>query len=273
MKPAKFDCVRASGLGEVAQYLADANGTARLVAGGQSLGPMLNLRLVQPSLLIDITGIPELTRIEDADDAVTFGACITTANVEDCRFPERGLEPLAAVAAQIAYRAVRNRGTVGGSLCHADPAADWVAALCALGAECMICGGNGSRHVPADQFVTGAYENALAPGEMLDAIKVPRLSQHGRFGYHKICRKAGEFALAIGAVLNDPERGQLRIVIGAVAGRPIVIADARDIMRQDKTLDDKALARVLARHGIVDGIARRWQIAAVMRAYQQAMTP
>ena len=273
MKPAKFDFVRAASLAQASQLLLEANGAARLVAGGQSLGPMLNLRLAQPRLLIDITGIPELTRIEDDDDAVTFGACFTTANMEDGRFPGRCLNPLAVVAGQIAYRAVRNRGTVGGSLCHADPAADWVSTLCALGAECLIFGRDGRRRMPADQFITGAYENALQPGEMLEAIRVQRHSPRGRFGYHKICRKVGEFALAMAAVCNDPEREQFRMVIGATKGRPIVIAHASELIRDDNTLDESAVRRVLVRHGITDRILRRQQLAAVMRAYDQARQP
>jgi len=273
MKPAMFDFVRAASLAEATRLLLEADGAAQLVAGGQSLGPMLNLRLAQPRLLIDITGIPELSRIEDDDAAVTIGACITTANVEDGRFPGRGLEALTVVAPQIAYRAVRNRGTVGGSLCHADPAADWVSTLCALGAECLISGGNGRRHLPADQFIIGAYENALEPGEMLEGIKVPRLSLHGRFGFHKICRKAGEFALAMAAVCSDPEREQFRIVVGATKGRPIVVADASEFIHGDGLLDENAIRRLLGQHGIIDSILQRQQLAAMTRAYDQAMQP
>ena len=273
MKPVAFDFVRANSPAEATRILAEANGAARLVAGAQSLGPMLNLRLVQPRLLIDITGIPELTRIEDSSDAVTLGACITTANIEDGRLPGRGLEALADVAAHIAYRAVRNRGTIGGSLCHADPAADWVSALCALGAECVISGATGRRTLPADQFMTGAYETALATGEMLEAIKIPRLSPRGRCGFYKVCRKAGEFALAIGAVVNDPERGLFRVVMGATQGKPIVVRDARELQRNDKDLDEDAILRVLEQHGIADRISRRRRVAAVARAWHQAMTP
>jgi aerobic carbon-monoxide dehydrogenase medium subunit len=273
MKPAMFDFLRAASLGEATKLLAESDGAARLVAGGQSLGPMLNLRLAQPRLLIDITGIPELTRIEDDNDAVTFGACITTANIEDGRFPGRGLETLSVVAAQIAYRAVRNRGTIGGSLCHAEPAADWIATLCSLGAECLISGGNGRRRVPADQFITGAYENALLPGELLDGIKVPRLSARGRFGYHKICRKSGEFALAMAAVCKDPERELFRMVIGATKGRPIVIADAREILDGSNKLNEQAVRHVLSQHGIADRINQRQQLAAVTRTYDQAIQP
>lgn len=273
MKPAVFDFVRAVGLAEATRLLVEADGAARLVAGCQSLGPMLNLRLVQPRLLIDITGIAELTRIEDGDDAITIGACITTANMEDGRFPGHGLDKLSAVASQIAYRAVRNRGTVGGSLCHADPAADWIATLCAFGGECLIYGGNGRRRIPTDQFMTGAYENALEPGEMLEAVRIPRLSPRGRFGYHKICRKAGEFALAIAAVLINPEREQFRIVIGATKGRPIIVTEARELLRGDNALDENAVRRVLVQHGVTDRITQRQQIAAITRAHDEAIQP
>ena len=105
---------------------------------------------------------------------------------------------------------------------------------------------------------------------MLEAIKIPRLSLRGRCSYYKVCRKAGEFALAIGAVLDDPERGQFRVVIGATKGRPIVITDARDLQRADKTIDEAAVLRVLDKHGIADRITRRQQVAALTRAYDQA---
>jgi carbon-monoxide dehydrogenase medium subunit len=272
MKPFAFDIARASTLAEATRALVEANGAARLVAGAQSLGPILNLRLAQPALLIDITGIPELTRIEDAAESVTLGACITTANIEDGRLPGRGLAALPAVAAHIAYRAVRNRGTIGGSLCHADPAADWVAALCALGAECIITGPSGTRTLPADQFIVGPYETTLINGEVLEAIKIARLSQRGRCGYYKVCRKVGEFALAIGAVVNDPDREVFRAVIGATHGPPIVLPDARHLQRSDKTLDEAAVLRVLDQHGIAERAARRQHLAAIARAYQAAVT-
>jgi aerobic carbon-monoxide dehydrogenase medium subunit len=272
MKPSAFDFVRAGSVAEAVRLLVEANGAARLVAGAQSLGPMLNLRLAQPRILIDITGIPDLMRIEEADDAVIVGACVTTANIEDGRLPGRGLDALPGFAANIAYRAVRNRGTIGGSLCHADPAADWVSMLCALDAECLITGVNGKRRLPADQFVRSAYETALGPDEMLEALRIPRLSERGRCGYYKICRKPGEFAMAIGAVLHDPERRQSRMVIGAGRGRPIVVADASELQGMDKIIDSGAVMRVLNTSGIVDRVERSQKMAALMRAYAMAMT-
>jgi aerobic carbon-monoxide dehydrogenase medium subunit len=271
MKPAAFDFVRAGSVAEATRLLVESDGTARLIAGAQSLGPMLNLRIVRPRLLIDITGIPELTRIEDTDESVTIGACVTTANIEDKRLPGRGLEALASIAAGIAYRAVRNRGTIGGSMCHADPAADWPSALAALGAHCLIAGAKGKREAPADEFVTGAFENELHQGEMLEAIRIPRLSARGRCGFYKVCRKAGEFASAIGVVLNDRDRGEFRVVIGAGRARPIVLKEAAGLQRDGRGIDDAALLRLLEGAGIADHIERRQKIAALARAYAQTV--
>ena len=230
MKPAHFEFVRARSLGEVATILRQASGSAKVIAGGQSLGPMLNLRLARPSVLVDITAIPELTRIEEDADGLVIGACITTSDIEDGRVRVDGLPILATVAAGIAYRAVRNRGTIGGSICHADPAGDWSPVLCALGAECIVTDGRQARRLPLEQFVASAFEVRLEAAELLQAIRIPRPSRSARCAYYKVCRKAGEFALASGAVLLDRERERFRAVIGATQGRPIVIDDARRLL-------------------------------------------
>ena len=277
MKPVAFDCVRARSLQEASDILAQAEGDAKIVAGSQSLGPMLNLRLVRPRLLVDVTGIAEMTQVEEGDGFVTLGACVTTGSIEDGRAPGRDFPALAAVAANIAYRAVRNRGTIGGSICHADPAADWLSALCGLGAQCLISGPEGSRDLPVDQFVTGAFETALGPAEILAGIRIPRPSSKARWGYSKICRKAGEFAMAIGAVLDDPERDILRMVIGATRGKPIVVTNARMLTRRSGAasheLDEKAVLRLLDEHKVIDHASRRQHVAVLRRALLQAGTP
>lgn len=276
MKPATFDVVRAKNIAEACKLLADAEGQAKVIAGGQSLGPMLNLRLVQPSILIDITGIPAMTRIEEDKDAITLGACITTGNIEDGLVPSAGLAMLASVARGTAYRAVRNRGTIGGSVCHADPAADWVAALSALGAHCLIAGPAGARVLPIEHFVQGAFETALCHGELLEAIRIPRLSPRGRWGYAKLCRKVGEFAMSIGAVLHDPARAQARMTIGATHRRPIVIDRANALWRDSPSswtslsLDQDAVLDLLDQNGISDPVARRRHLAVLGRAFDQA---
>jgi carbon-monoxide dehydrogenase medium subunit len=277
MKPAAFDYMRAASLRDAAAALAQAGEGAKLVAGCQSLGPILNLRLAQPRLLIDITGVPELLRVETTADAVIIGACITTADIEDRRVADRGVPMLPAVAAGIAYRAVRNRGTLGGSLCHADPAADWTAALCALGAECVVTDGERTRRVALDRFMRGPFEVALGSDELLEAVRIPHVGARARWGYYKVCRKAGEFALAIGAVLRDPERDVFRAVIGATQGKPIVVADARELfgnglLHGAPALDEVRAARLLEDNGIDDPIARTLHLTALRRAAARAAT-
>jgi len=274
MKPANFEFARAGSLGEAAQMLRRADGRAKAVAGGQSLGPMLNLRLVQPSVLVDITGIPELTRVEQDGEGITVGACVTTSDIEDGRVRMEELPILATVAAGIAYRAVRNRGTMGGSICHADPAGDWLPVLCALGAECIIADGRHARRIPIEQFVIGAFEVTLQPGELLQAIRIPRPSRAARCGYYKVCRKAGEFALASGAVLIDADRDRFTAVIGATQGRPIVVDDARTILEGIPTgtarLKDGAAVELLRQAGVTRSATLRLHMTALTRAAAQA---
>jgi aerobic carbon-monoxide dehydrogenase medium subunit len=279
MKPAAFEIARPASLAEAAKLLA-ANEGAKAIAGGQSLGPMLNLRLAQPSLLIDITGIAELTRVEHAADHITLGACITTGDIEDRRIAAQGLPMLAQVAGRIAYRAVRNRGTIGGSLCHADPAGDWMTALAALGADAILTDGARQRTVPVARLMRGAFETAIGVAEILQAVRIPKPSACARWGYYKVCRKAGEFALAIGAVYSDPERGAFRAVMGATNSAPVVVEDAAAIFggarRSDSTarFDEAAAARLLTEQGRDFAAARlRLHLTALARAAEEARAP
>jgi aerobic carbon-monoxide dehydrogenase medium subunit len=217
MKAPAFELARPADLAEASALLARPGAMA--LAGGQSLGPMLNLRLVRPALLVQLSSLG-LNGVEETADAVTIGATVTHAAIADGRVPDIGLNVLARVAEGIAYRAVRNRGTVGGSLCHADPAADWLTALAALGAEALTSLG---RKLPLPGFARGAFQTALQPGEILTTVRVPRLSRAARWGYVKACRKPGEFAHAMAAVLIDPPRGVRRAVIGATGGTPQVL--------------------------------------------------
>src|SRR6478672_1924478 len=142
MKPVAFDYARPTSVAEAVRMLAGTPG-AKVLAGGQTLGPMLNLRLAQPALLVDVTRIPELAAVSENADAVTIGATVTHAAIEDGRVPDPTGGFLARVARGIAYRAVRTRGTIGGSLAHADPAADWLSCLSVLGAHVVIAGAAG----------------------------------------------------------------------------------------------------------------------------------
>lgn len=222
MKPVAFDYARPATLGDAVELLAEG-AEAKVLAGGQTLGPMLNLRLVQPELLVDVTRIPEMVRAEEEDGALVLGGCVTHAAIEDGRVADVTNGFLGRVAKDIAYRAVRTRGTLGGSLAHADPAADWLSCLLALDADVLTISPSGRRSLKLDQLVLGAMESALQADEILEGVRVPKLSSQARTGYHKICRKVGEFAEAIGVVVHDPGRGLFRLVCGATAGRPIII--------------------------------------------------
>src|SRR4249920_2845028 len=152
MKAAAFEHVRPASVADAVSLLA-GEASARVLAGGQSLGPMLNLRLAQPRLLVQVDRLPELAGVAIDANAVTIGACVTHAAIADGRVPDVGGNVLARVADNIAYRAVRNRGTIGGSLCHADPAADWVTVLTALDATLLLQGPGGPRHLAAADFI------------------------------------------------------------------------------------------------------------------------
>jgi carbon-monoxide dehydrogenase medium subunit len=275
MKPVAFDLIRQSTVDEALKAARDAQGAGKFLAGGQSIGPMLNLRLVQPRLLIDIAGIEELVRVDEKPDSLTLGACITTSNIEDRRIPTESLSMLPHVASGIAYRAVRNRGTIGGSVCHSDPAADWISTLCTLDADCVLAGNNGKRNLRLAEFCQGAFQTALDTDEMLVALTIPKVSKQARWGYSKLCRKVGEFAMAIGGILIDPERDVFRLVVGATNGRPIVIDNAQEIFGtssacgRDGAFDESALLRRLDTAGLLDRHARRHYIAVVKRAAAQ----
>ena len=276
MKPVAFDYERPSTIGEALTLLAREDAYPKVLAGGQSLGPMLNLRLVQPQLLVDVTRIPDMTRTEESADAVVLGACTTHSAIEDGRVPAAVPAMVPKVAAGIAYRAVRNRGTVGGSLAHADPAADWLVSLAAIGAEALISGTNGRRGVPVAQFMIGAFETALGASELLDGVRIPRLSRNVRWGFYKFARKTGEFAKAMAAVLIDPDTESCRIVMGATESTPIVFDDGaklfggklEGVLRQ--RLDRRAVVEALRHKGRgEDAIGVQLHLVALERAIAQ----
>lgn len=252
MKSAKFDHQRTASLDEALAVLGSADGEARIMGGGQSLGPMMNLRLAQPDLLIDISRVAGLDGIELAGSAIRIGARVTHARIEDGEVPGATGAYMQAVASGISYRSVRNRGTIGGSVAHADPSADWPSALLALGGEVVISGQGGERRMPLDGFQVGPFATGLGYDEILTGFDLPALGDSAKWGYYKVNRKPGEFADAIGAVVigSDP-----RAVCGATESAPfrvtaieeklaggargISVADARDmISAHDPGFDD-----------------------------------
>lgn len=265
MKPASFEYQRAASVAEALSALRDPALPAKAIAGGQSLGPMLNLRLARPARLVDISNIDELRNIEDCGAFVRFGAAVTHARIEDETGAIAGMEALARVARGIAYRAVRNRGTIGGSLAHADPAADWPLVLAALGATIVVQGARGPRRIDAAAFMLGSYVTQLGEDELVTAVEVPKLGAGARWAYRKFCRKAGEFAQAAAAVLLDPERRVARVFIGAPADRPTSLPElAGELARRGRAALDADRLPDLLRTVLGDAEPARRQAASVM---------
>lgn len=276
MKPGPFSYERPRDVASALSVMTGAEGMVKIIAGGQSLGPMLNLRLVAPDTILDITGIAELKRADMDRNELTLGACVTHADIEDSRVPDVTRGAMQRVAANIAYRAVRNRGTIGGSLSHADPSADWVSSLTALCASLSLRSATGTRRVAMKDFILGALESVIDAGEMLEAVHVPTISSSARWGYVKSCRKTGEFAHAIGAVLIDPDASNARIVIGAVEAAPIIVDQAEELFggRIDgafaSRFDARVADRLLAQAGMTDAADRHIHVAVLRKAVAEA---
>ncbi len=276
MKPVAFEYARPATLAEAAGLLGRENGSAKALAGGQSLGPMLNLRLAQPDLLVDLTSIPELTAVTDERDHIDLGACVTHADIEDERVPDHTNGLLRHVAGRIAYRAVRNRGTIGGSVAHADPAADWISALALADARAIVSTPRTGRPVAVGDLIVAAFTTVLEPGELIRSIRIPKFSPHARWGFYKFSQKAGEFAHAIGGILYDPARGMFRAVIGAIETAPIVVPDAAALFGGGfgsdlaERLDAATVRQLLDGKGVRDDYIRGLAAVALRRAARQA---
>ncbi len=201
MKPAAFEYVRPRSLDEALLLLARGDAEMKILAGGQSLVPMLNMRLVRPSTLVDINGLAGLDGIrETGDGGLALGALVRHADLAGSFLVRARAPLLATAAAHVGHRAIRNRGTLGGSLAHADPAAELPAAAVALDATLVATGPAGVRRLPASDFFVGLFATALAADEILTEVHVPDLRGTG-WGFAEVARRAGDFALAGVAVV------------------------------------------------------------------------
>jgi carbon-monoxide dehydrogenase medium subunit len=207
MIPAKFDYVRPGSLGDAISALADGGDDAKVIAGGQSLLPLLRLRLAYPDLLVDLGGLDELVGVSDAGDHLLIGARTTHYQlIHDALLAEHcGL--LAQAASTVADPAVRHRGTLGGSLAHADPAGDLPAVALALEATFIVQGPEGEREIAAPNFFVDYLTSALEPGEILTAIRVPKLGPDWGYRYEKFHRTAQAWATVGVAALARRSNG------------------------------------------------------------------
>ncbi len=226
MKPAPFSYHRATSIDDALSHLKAGDAMVRPLAGGQSLVPMLNLRLAPADKLVDLTRIDALKQTEQRADCIRYGALVTHAAFEDRRVPDasNGLMPF--IGSQIAYRAVRTRGTIGGAVALADPAADWLTTIVALEADVALVGRNGRRTISGTNFAIGPYMTAIGDGELIEAIIVPRRPGSERWGHYKVARKTGEYAESMAIALIDQALGKTRLVVGATDGAPLVLARA-----------------------------------------------
>ncbi len=212
MKAAPFGYVRAGSVDEAVAALAGAGEDGKLIAGGQSLTPLLVLRLARPSLLVDINRIPGLDTVTAIPGGVRFGALVRHRQLAAQRE-----HPLLAEAARwIGHPAIRSRGTLGGSLAHADPAAELPVAALATGAVVTVTGPAGRREITADELFTGTLETSLEGGEVIQTADFPAPA---RWGFAEFARRHGDFGLV--TVVAADAGGQLRLAAGGVAGRPV----------------------------------------------------
>jgi aerobic carbon-monoxide dehydrogenase medium subunit len=219
-RPAPFTYHRASSVDEAVSLLAELD-DSRPLAGGHSLLPAMKLRLSTPTAIVDIGRIPGLAAIERDGDAIRIGALATHAAVASSELVRSGCPMLSEAAALIGDRQVRNRGTIGGSLAHADPGADYPTVVTALGATIATAGPSGTRELAADGFVTGLFTTALEPGELITSVRVP-VTEGAAYAKHK--HPASGYAVAAVAAVVSTEDGTVkraRIVVGGVTGVPV----------------------------------------------------
>jgi CO/xanthine dehydrogenase FAD-binding subunit len=245
MKPPPFAYARASSLDEALSLLAAAGEDAKLLAGGQSLMPLLTYRLARPTHLVDIGHLPGLNAITHADDALVIGALARHAQLELSASLTGPWQALREAASQIGHLPIRVRGTFGGSLAHADPAAELPVACIALQAQFVLRSCDGSRVVPADQFFAGPFMTILGPAEALTEARFPAPPPRLRSAFEEFTIRSGDFALASAAAAlrlgADGTAHDARIAIGGVGPVPLRAAEAEAAL-EGTALTDEAIA-------------------------------
>jgi aerobic carbon-monoxide dehydrogenase medium subunit len=273
MKAAIFDYAAPKTIGEASALLGSNGAATAAIAGGQSLLPMLNLRVALPDLLVDIGRLQELKEVAATPSNVRIGALTTHAAIEDGKLPEAFGGLMQKVASTISYRAVRNHGTIGGSVALADPAADWPGCLMALGARVRISGLKGTRSQPVSDFVQGQYATSLASDEIILGFDVPRPDATLRWGFFKVVRKSGAFANSIALAVAHGRGGPTSVVLAAAADRPCLLPKvAERIQAGDKSEDALrcAIANDVAPHVPQDdAYLMRLHTSTVLRAVRE----
>lgn len=265
MKPCPFVYHRPTTVDEVTALLATTE-DAKLLAGGQSLLPIMNMRLAEPAHLIDITRVAALRGSREEATGTCFGATTTHTMIESglVTDPTRGL--MTRAASGIGYRAVRNRGTLGGSLAHSDSSAEWPTVMSALDGVVVAESVRGSRRIAVRDLLTGFFTTTLEDDEVITAVEVAALPATTRWGYHKLSRKPGEFAESLAVVLRGPDHDE--IWVGAARDTPVRLTETETLTAgrpaDDLVLDE--IAESVGRETGLDGHPRQLHAVAIVRA-------
>ena len=233
VKAADFDYYRVDSLEDALDRLGELGEDAKVLAGGQSLVPMMNFRLARPAALVDITRVEELRGIERHNGELRIRAATTHAEVEHAAELEGGYEVCAPPPQWVGHEPIRSRGTFGGSLAHADPTAEWCLIAVALGAVIEIAGPRGEREVPAEEFLLGYFTTALEPDEIVTAVRFPAPCR--RAAIQEFARRHGDFALVAVAVAL-PDDGEPRVVLGGVGDVPVRAREAERLLADGEPL-------------------------------------
>jgi aerobic carbon-monoxide dehydrogenase medium subunit len=244
LKPSPFNYYRANSIEQALSLLDEHGDDAEVLAGGQSLMAMLNLRLLAPEALIDINPIKDLQGITIEDNSVRIGALTRHVDVERSEVVSQHLPLLSKAIGHVAHAAIRNRGTLGGSISLADPAAEMPACAVALNAEIEVQGSAGKRLIAADDFFLGLFETERKPDELLTAVRFPLPSPESRSAFAELARRHGDYALvgiAIHGPVTDSVLGALQIVYFGVGDRPVLATHASQAL-QGKTKSEEILS-------------------------------
>jgi 2-furoyl-CoA dehydrogenase FAD binding subunit len=264
VKPAPFDYVRPETVEEVLGVLAETGDEAKVLAGGQSLVPALNMRLLRPSTVVDINRVLDLDNVErTASGSLVVGACVRQADPRLCAH-----RALAAVLPHVGHTVTRNRGTVGGSIAHADAAAELPLALLACAGSAVVASVRGRREIPAGELFLGPYTTALVPDELLVETVWPELGEGEGFAVDELAQRGGDFALC--AVAAHVRGDELRVVVGAVTDRPTVVAVDPDRPGESAAAQVEPWGSVHASRGYLTQLVRVLVDRAVARAREQA---
>jgi len=234
MKPAAFDYIAPNSLEAAVEAIAAANGDGKVLAGGQSLMPLLNFRMTRPTVVVDLMHIPGMSFIELRGNAVAIGAMTRHADLEFSDLVAGKLPVMAAAMRHVAHLAIRNKGTIGGSLSHADPAAELPMLAVFYGATIKVQGSNGRREIAAEDFFVSALTNCLDPDEIVFEIDFPVLASHAGWAFEQVARRFGDFALACIAVsfeVLDDRIADARVAVMGVADTPRRLREAEQALK------------------------------------------